>query len=52
MVHILVLKERIERGKIRSIELNVSRYWNLLLARQLTQNVGGVDRFALREERP
>jgi len=52
IVHILVLKKRIERGKIGSVDIHRRRGRKLLLGGNDRQDVLGCDRFAGGEEPP
>jgi hypothetical protein len=50
IVHLLVLKKRIERGKIGSLDVHGCRGGKLLLGGHDGQNLGGGDRLALGQE--
>jgi hypothetical protein len=50
MVHILVLKERIENRKVGSIDPNVGRCGKLLLGGHELQDIVGLDRFSRGQE--
>jgi hypothetical protein len=50
IVHFLVLKQRIERGKIGSLDRHYGRRWKLLRGGDPLQHVGGGDRGTRRQE--